>query len=47
MLYDTLDNSPLFRCHAEKGSRSGMNVTFRTTKRLRFGRGRGEAVRLY
>lgn len=30
MLYDTLDNSKLFRCHAEKGSRSGMNVTFRT-----------------
>ena len=30
MLYDTLDNSRLFQCHAEKGSRSGMNVTFRT-----------------
>ncbi|MBC5721432.1 Phosphoserine aminotransferase [uncultured Flavonifractor sp.] len=30
MLYDTLDNSKLFRCHGEKGSRSGMNVTFRT-----------------
>ena len=30
MLYDALDNSKLFRCHAEKGSRSGMNVTFRT-----------------
>ena len=30
MLYDTLDNSRLFRCHAEKASRSGMNVTFRT-----------------
>ena len=30
MLYDTLDNSKLFKCHAEKGSRSGMNVTFRT-----------------
>ena len=30
MLYDTLDSSRLFRCHAEKGSRSGMNVTFRT-----------------
>ncbi len=29
-LYDTLDNSRLFHCHAEKGSRSGMNVTFRT-----------------
>ena len=30
MLYDTLDNYKLFRCHGEKGSRSGMNVTFRT-----------------
>ena len=30
MLYDTLDSSRLFRCHAEAGSRSGMNVTFRT-----------------
>ena len=30
MLYDTLDNSRLFRCATEKGSRSGMNVTFRT-----------------
>ena len=30
MLYDTLDNSKLFRCHGEKGSCSGMNVTFRT-----------------
>ena len=30
MLYDTLDNSKLFRCHGEKGSRSGMNVTFST-----------------
>ena len=30
MLYDTLDSSKLFKCHAEKGSRSGMNVTFRT-----------------
>ena len=30
LLYDTLDNSRLFHCHAEKGSRSGMNVTFRT-----------------
>ena len=30
MLYDTLDSSRLFRCHAQKGSRSGMNVTFRT-----------------
>ena len=30
MLYDVLDRSRLFQCHAEKGSRSGMNVTFRT-----------------
>ena len=30
MLYDTLDGSKLFRCHARPGSRSGMNVTFRT-----------------
>ena len=30
MLYDALDSSRLFTCHAEKGSRSGMNVTFRT-----------------
>ena len=30
MLYDTIDSSRLFHCHAEKGSRSGMNVTFRT-----------------
>ncbi len=30
MLYDTLDNSRLFHCHAEKEFRSGMNVTFRT-----------------
>ena len=30
MLYDTLDSSRLFTCHAEQGSRSGMNVTFRT-----------------
>jgi len=30
MLYDVLDSSRLFHCHAEKGSRSGMNVTFRT-----------------
>ena len=30
MLYDTLDSSRLFQCHADKGSRSGMNVTFRT-----------------
>ncbi|MCI8304289.1 MAG: 3-phosphoserine/phosphohydroxythreonine transaminase [Lawsonibacter sp.] len=30
MLYETLDASRLFTCHADKGSRSGMNVTFRT-----------------
>ena len=30
MLYDVLDGSRLFTCHADKGSRSGMNVTFRT-----------------
>ncbi|MEY8402562.1 3-phosphoserine/phosphohydroxythreonine transaminase [Oscillospiraceae bacterium 44-34] len=30
MLYDVLDASQLFTCHADKGSRSGMNVTFRT-----------------
>ena len=30
MLYDLLDSSRLFTCHAEPGSRSGMNVTFRT-----------------
>lgn len=30
MLYDVLDSSRLFRCHAEPGSRSRMNVTFRT-----------------
>ena len=30
MLYDVLDASRLFTCHADKGSRSGMNVTFRT-----------------
>jgi len=30
MLYDTLDGSRLFHCHAEKSARSGMNVTFRT-----------------
>lgn len=30
MLYDTLDASRLFTCTAEKGSRSDMNVTFRT-----------------
>jgi len=30
MLYETLEASRLFQLHAEKGSRSGMNVTFRT-----------------
>jgi len=30
MLYDYLDNSRLFHAHALPGSRSGMNVTFRT-----------------
>ncbi len=30
MLYDTLENSRLFRLHADRDSRSGMNVTFRT-----------------
>ena len=30
MLYDVLDSSKLFTCAAEKGSRSDMNVTFRT-----------------
>ena len=30
MLYDTIDNSKLFRCPAEPGSRSGMNVAFRS-----------------
>lgn len=30
MLYDVLDSSKLFHCHAQPGSRSGMNVTFRT-----------------
>ena len=30
MLYDVLDSSRLFTGHAEKDSRSGMNVTFRT-----------------
>ena len=29
-MYDVLDSSKLFKCHAEPGSRSGMNVTFRT-----------------
>ena len=31
MLYDTIDNSTLFSCPAQVGSRSGMNVAFRTT----------------
>ena len=30
MLYDTLEGSRLFQLHAQAGSRSGMNVTFRT-----------------
>ncbi len=30
MLYDVLDSSRLFTCPAQKGSRSDMNVTFRT-----------------
>ena len=30
LLYDVLDDSRLFTCPAEKGSRSDMNVTFRT-----------------
>ena len=30
MLYDALDSSRLFTCAAEKGSRSDMNVTFRS-----------------
>jgi phosphoserine aminotransferase len=30
MLYDVLDDSKLFRCCATPGSRSDMNVTFRT-----------------
>ena len=30
MIYDFLDNSRLFKPHAKPGSRSGMNVTFRT-----------------
>lgn len=30
MIYDFLDNSRLFRAHAQAGSRSGMNVSFRT-----------------
>ncbi len=30
LLYDVLDDSKLFVCHAEKESRSEMNITFRT-----------------
>ena len=30
MLYDVIDNSKLFTCPAQPGSRSGMNVTFRS-----------------
>ncbi len=30
MLYDTLDASKIFHCHADRADRSGMNVTFRT-----------------
>ena len=30
MLYDVLDGSRLFTCAAQKGSRSDMNVTFRS-----------------
>lgn len=30
MLYDVIDDSKLFTCAAQKGSRSDMNVTFRT-----------------
>ena len=30
MLYDTLDNSKIFHCPAQPGSRSDMNVTFRS-----------------
>jgi phosphoserine aminotransferase len=30
LLYDTIDNSKLFQCPAEKEARSGMNVTFRS-----------------
>ncbi|SRR5713226_671265 len=29
LLYDTIDSSSFYRCHAEPGSRSLMNVTFR------------------
>ena len=30
MIYDFLDNSRIFKAHAQEGSRSGMNVSFRT-----------------
>ena len=30
LIYDVLDNSRLYKAHAERGSRSMMNVTFRT-----------------
>ena len=30
MLYDVLDNTKIFNCHANKEDRSDMNVTFRT-----------------
>lgn len=30
LLYEAVDNSKLFKCHADKGSRSNMNVTFRS-----------------
>jgi phosphoserine aminotransferase len=30
LLYDALENSTLFRLHADRDSRSDMNVTFRT-----------------
>ena len=30
LLYETLENTPLFKLHADKASRSLMNVTFRT-----------------
>lgn len=30
LLYEAVDNSKLFKCHADKDSRSNMNVTFRS-----------------
>ncbi len=33
MLYDTLDASRIFHCHADRADRSGMNVTFRSDSR--------------